>query len=45
MGEFRKFLSAFLITLVVLLGYITLVVVPKKAQQLLQEMYPEYKHI
>ncbi|MBT7816446.1 MAG: hypothetical protein HN566_06890 [Polaribacter sp.] len=43
MGEFRKFLSAFLITFVVLLGYITLVVVPKKAQQLLQEMYPEYK--
>ena len=45
MGEFRKFLSAFLITLVVLLGYITLVVVPKKAQQLLEEMYPEYKLI
>ncbi|MDG1196097.1 MAG: hypothetical protein P8N27_11320 [Polaribacter sp.] len=43
MGEFRKFLSAFLITFVLLLGYITLVVVPKKAQQLLQEMYPEYK--
>lgn len=43
MGEFRKFLSAFLITFVVLLGYITLVVVPKKAQQLLQEMYPQYK--
>tara|TARA_B110000046_G_scaffold166241_1_gene183016 strand:- start:6079 stop:6786 length:708 start_codon:yes stop_codon:yes gene_type:complete len=45
MGEFRKFLSAFLITSVVLLGYITLVVVPKKAEELLQETYPEYKLI
>ena len=43
MGDFRKLLSAFLITFVVFLGYITLIVIPKKAQELLQETYPEYK--
>lgn len=45
MGDFRKFLSAFLITLLVLIAYITLMVIPKKANQLLQETYPEYKFV
>jgi heme exporter protein D len=43
MGDFRKFFSAFLITFVVLLAYITLVVIPKRANQLLQETYAAYK--
>ncbi len=43
MGDFRKFLSAFLITLLVLVAYITLIVIPKKATKLLQEMYPDYQ--
>ena len=43
MGDFKKFLSAFLITFVLILGHITLVVIPKKANQLLLETYPEYK--
>jgi hypothetical protein len=45
MGDFRKAFSAFLITFLVILGYITLIVIPKKANQLLQETYPEYKII
>ncbi|WP_439129194.1 hypothetical protein [Polaribacter sp.] len=45
MGNFRKFLSAFLITILVLVAYITLIVIPKKATQLLQETYPEYKFV
>jgi hypothetical protein len=45
MGDFRKAFSAFLITFLVIFGYITLIVIPKKANQLLQENYPEYKFI
>ncbi|WP_159949864.1 hypothetical protein [Polaribacter septentrionalilitoris] len=45
MGDFRKALSAILITFLVIFGYITLVVIPKKAEQLLQETYPEYKFV
>jgi|TARA_B110000967_G_C18841141_1_gene539430 hypothetical protein len=45
MGDFKKFLSAFLITFVLILGHITLVVIPKKANQLLLETYPEYKMV
>jgi hypothetical protein len=45
MGDFRKALSAFLITFLVIFGYITLIVIPKKADQLLQETYPEYKFL
>lgn len=43
MGDFRKALSAFLITFLVIFGYITLIVIPQKAAELLQETYPEYK--
>ena len=43
MGDFRRALSAILISTVVIIGYITLVVVPKKAEELLMETYPEYK--
>jgi hypothetical protein len=45
MGDIRKFLSAFLITFVIILGHITLVVIPKKANQLLLETYPEFKMV
>ncbi len=43
MGDFRRAFSTFLITFLVIFGYITLVVIPKKANQLLLETYPEYK--
>ncbi|WP_298882781.1 hypothetical protein [uncultured Polaribacter sp.] len=43
MGDFRKAYSALLITFLVLFGYITLVVIPQKAEELLEETYPEYK--
>ncbi|WP_341220270.1 hypothetical protein [Polaribacter atrinae] len=45
MGDFRKAFSAFFITFLVIFGYITLVVIPKKAEELLEETYPEYKLI
>ena len=45
MGDFRRALSALLITFLVIFTYITLVVIPKKAEQLLQETYPEYKFV
>jgi hypothetical protein len=45
MSDFRKAFSAFLITFLVVFGYITLIVIPKKANQLLQENYPEYKFV
>jgi hypothetical protein len=43
MGDFRRISSALLISAVVILGYITLVVIPQKAEELLEETYPEYK--
>lgn len=43
MGDFRRAFLAILITALVVFGYITLIVIPKKAEQLLQETYPEYK--
>ena len=43
MNEFSRWLSAFLIVLTILVGYITLVVIPKKSEELLEEHYPEYK--
>ncbi|SDS49647.1 hypothetical protein SAMN05216503_3247 [Polaribacter sp. KT25b] len=43
MGDFRKVFSALLITFLVIIGYITLIVIPKKADKLLQETYPEFK--
>jgi len=45
MGDFRRVLSALLITFLVIFTYITLIVIPKKATQLLQETYPEYKFV
>jgi hypothetical protein len=45
MGDFRKALSAFLITILIIFGYVSLVVIPKKAQELLEETYPEYKFL
>ncbi len=43
MADFRKYFSAFFITFIVIFGYITLIVIPKKAEELLAENYPEYK--
>lgn len=43
MGDFRKCISAFLITLLLLFGYVTIFVIPKKATKLLQETYKGYK--
>ena len=38
-----KIIIATIITLAILYSYITLVVIPKKAEELLEETYPEYK--
>ena len=43
MGDFRRVFSAILLTILVIFGYLTLVIIPKKAEQLLEETYPEYK--
>ena len=43
MGDFRRVFSAILLTILVIFGYVTLVIIPKKAEQLLEETYPEYK--
>jgi hypothetical protein len=43
MGDFRRISSALLISAVVILGYITLIIIPQKAEELLEETYPEYK--
>ncbi len=43
MGNFRSLFSAFLMTTLCIFSYITLVVIPKKATELLEETYPEYK--
>ncbi|WP_397444814.1 hypothetical protein [Polaribacter sp. R77954] len=45
MGDFRKVFSAFLITVLIIFGYVTLIVIPKKAEVLLQKIYPEYKFV
>ncbi|WP_299015189.1 hypothetical protein [uncultured Polaribacter sp.] len=45
MGNFRSVLTALFATVFILVSYITLVVIPKKANQLLAETYPEYKLI
>lgn len=45
MNEFSRWLSAFLIVFTMLVGYITLIVIPKKSEELLEEHYPEYKLI
>ena len=42
-GDFSKAFSAFLITILVISTYITFVIIPKRATQLLEETYPEYK--
>tara|TARA_R110002126_G_scaffold291693_1_gene455359 strand:- start:14543 stop:15241 length:699 start_codon:yes stop_codon:yes gene_type:complete len=40
---YYKSIVAFLITLAIIYSYVSLVVLPKKAEELLQETYPEYK--
>lgn len=40
-----KLITAFLTTFFIIFGYILLVVIPKKSEELLQETYPEYKMI
>ncbi|CAM1349499.1 hypothetical protein [Tenacibaculum insulae] len=42
MNQFSRWLSAFLIVFTMLVGYITLIVIPKKSEDLLKEYYPEY---
>ncbi|WP_271407026.1 hypothetical protein [Tenacibaculum soleae] len=43
MNEFSRWLSAFLIVFTMLVGYITLIVIPNKSEELLANHYPEYK--
>ena len=45
MGEFRRVFSAIFITAVLIIGYVTLFVIPRKVDVLLKETYPEYKLI
>ena len=40
--NFTRILSAFLATFLIIVGNIILIVIPKKANQLLLETYPEY---
>ncbi|WP_298762966.1 hypothetical protein [uncultured Polaribacter sp.] len=43
MDDFRSFLIAFVMSFLIIISYISCVVIPKKATQLLEETYPEYK--
>ena len=43
LGNFSRILSALVISVVLILGYIILIVIPQKAEELLEETYPEYK--
>ncbi|MCI2229493.1 hypothetical protein MC378_09975 [Polaribacter sp. MSW13] len=43
MGLFRSVLSVFVITFFIIMSYISIVVIPKKATELLAETYPEFK--
>ncbi|EAQ42729.1 hypothetical protein [Polaribacter sp. MED152] len=43
MGDFKRAYSALLITAFLIISYITLVVIPKKAEELLVQTYPEYQ--
>ena len=43
MGDFKRVYTALLITGVLIISYITLVVIPKKAKELLIQNYPEYQ--
>ena len=43
MGDFKRAFSALLITGFLIISYITLVVIPKKAEELLVQTYPEYQ--
>ncbi|WP_275316005.1 hypothetical protein [Tenacibaculum bernardetii] len=43
MNEFSRWFSAALIVLIILIGYITLIVIPNKSEELLANHYPEYK--
>ena len=45
MGDFRSFLIAFIMSFFIIISYISCVVIPKKAEQLLEETYPEYKFV
>ena len=40
---YTQLFASFLLTATIIVGYVTLVVIPKKAEELLQETYPEYK--
>ncbi|WP_445748152.1 hypothetical protein [Polaribacter sp.] len=44
-SDFGKFLFAFFITLAIIFSYVTLIIIPQKAEELLQETYPEYKMV
>lgn len=43
MGDFKRVYTALLITGFLIISYITLVVIPKKAKELLIQNYPEYQ--
>jgi len=43
MGDFKRVYTALLITGILIISYITLVVIPKKAKELLIQNYPEYQ--
>ncbi|WP_298997324.1 hypothetical protein [uncultured Tenacibaculum sp.] len=40
---FTSVIIAFAATLTIIIGYISLIIIPKKAEELLEEQYPEYK--
>ena len=40
---FRSLIISIAITLAIIVGYISLYIIPKKAEKLLEEHYPEYK--
>ena len=40
---FTSVIIAFAATLTIIIGYISLIIIPKKAEELLEAQYPEYK--
>ena len=43
LSGFTSVIIAFVITLAIIIGYISLIIIPNKAKKLLEEQYPEYK--
>lgn len=43
LSGFTSVIIAFVTTLAIIIGYISLIIIPNKAKKLLEEQYPEYK--